>query len=144
MRLTFGSGRQWFYKHHTMHVAAWLMDFVRDLNGVGGIGLHTRPIIACAGYGWDSAVVARPCVDAAEVDRYFTRVGMWLRLMQMLGGNDLHAKNLIAVGDHPVPIDHENLFQPARRRSPRSPRRAGWRHSRRGGTAAPCRYASAR
>jgi len=115
LRLTTGDGRDWFYKNHTLAIGAWLMEFVGRLNDVGGLlPLHVRTIEACPGYGWDTAVVARPCRDDGEAERYYVRIGMWLRLMQLLGANDLHAKNLIAVGEHPVPIDHENLLQPPR------------------------------
>ena len=115
LRLTTGSGRSWFYKNHTLAIGAWLMELVRRLNEVGGLlPLHARIIEACPGYGWDSAVQGAPCANEAEAQRYYVRIGMWLRLMQVLGANDLHAKNLIAAGEHPVPIDHENLLQPPR------------------------------
>ncbi len=115
LRCVTGGGQAIYYKDHTLEIGAWLMELVWRLNECGlPLPLHVRRISARAGYGWDDEVVAAPCRSVGEAERYYVRIGMWIRLLQILGANDMHAKNLIAAGEHPVPIDHENLFQPAR------------------------------
>lgn len=63
-------------------------------------------------YGWVEYVEQLPCVNKTQVQRYYTRCGMLLCLMSILGGTDLHYENIIASGEHPTPIDLEMLFQP--------------------------------
>jgi type 2 lantibiotic biosynthesis protein LanM len=57
-------------------------------------------------------VVAQGCASAAEVRRFYERQGGYLALLYALEATDLHFDNLIAVGEHPMLIDLETLFQP--------------------------------
>lgn len=116
LRLETDGSRAFFYKNHPLEIGAWLMELLFRLNDAGlPYPLHVRTIHARPGdYGWDEEVRPAPCNDRDEVERYFVRCGMWLRLLQVLAGNDLHSKNLVAAGEHPVPIDHESLLQPLR------------------------------
>ncbi|MEO6191966.1 MAG: type 2 lanthipeptide synthetase LanM family protein [Thermoanaerobaculia bacterium] len=64
-------------------------------------------------YGWVEHVAARPCETAEEAERFHERQGAWAALFYTLEATDFHHENLIAEGEHPVPIDLETLFQPA-------------------------------
>ncbi len=63
-------------------------------------------------YGWIEYVEQLPCVNEEQVQRYYTRCGMLLCLLSILGGTDFHYENIIASGEHPTPVDLEMLFQP--------------------------------
>lgn len=73
------------------------------------------------GYGWTAYVRHRPCRDDTELAGFYRNLGRWLAVMQLVGGVDLHAGNIIADGPVPVVIDAETLFA----RDPPGPA-AGW------------------
>lgn len=77
---------------------------------------HTRirvpQVRACDGYGWATLVAHRYCTDDAELRAFYRGIGHWAAVIRMLGGNDLHAENLIAAGPVPVVVDCEALFTP--------------------------------
>ena len=43
--------------------------------------------------------------------RFFRRAGAWLALLHCFAATDMHQENMIAAGDHPVPIDLETILQ---------------------------------
>ena len=49
---------------------------------------------------------------AMTLKRFFKRAGAWLALFHCFGGTDFHQENIIAAGEHPVPIDLETVLQP--------------------------------
>jgi type 2 lantibiotic biosynthesis protein LanM len=63
-------------------------------------------------YGWMEHVQFAPCSSPEEVEHFYQRQGGYLALLYALEAGDCHAENLIAVGEHPVLIDLETLFQP--------------------------------
>jgi lantibiotic modifying enzyme len=63
------------------------------------------------GYGWAEFIDHTGCADLESCRRYFRRAGAWLALFHCFAANDMHQENIIAVGDHPVPIDLETILQ---------------------------------
>ena len=53
------------------------------------------------------------CVDRQGFQRFFRRAGAWLALFHCFVSVDMHQENIIAVGEHPVPIDLEMILQAA-------------------------------
>ncbi len=70
---------------------------------------------ACAtardGYGWAEYIGHGGCADEDGCKRFFRRAGAWLALFHFFAASDMHQENIIAAGDHPVPIDLETVFQ---------------------------------
>jgi type 2 lantibiotic biosynthesis protein LanM len=62
-------------------------------------------------YGWVSNLDPAPCADQAAIHRFYRRQGANLALAYMLGATDLHFENVLAVGEHPIIVDWETLFQ---------------------------------
>jgi len=62
-------------------------------------------------YGWVEYVEQQPCEDEGAAQRFYTRAGMLLCLLYILGGNDCHSDNLIACGEHFVLVDMETVMQ---------------------------------
>ncbi len=102
------------YKPRALTVDVTLGALVRRL--LPDEPAHTRirvPDVVCrAGYGWAARVAHRYCVDDAELSAFYRGIGHWAAVMRLLGGNDLHAENLIAAGPMPVVVDCEALFTP--------------------------------
>jgi type 2 lantibiotic biosynthesis protein LanM len=76
--------------------------------------VELRPVRAIArdGYGWTEFIAHAGCADADGCRRFFRRAGAWLALLHCFAATDMHQENLIAAGDHPVPIDLETVLQP--------------------------------
>ena len=111
--LGFEGGRAVVYKPKDLRCAAACMDLVAFLDGAGlSPELHVRRILVRGRYTWEEFVAHRPCENAGEVERFYTRMGMQIRLLQLLEGRDFWLDNLIAHGEHPVFIDLEMLLQP--------------------------------
>ena len=64
-------------------------------------------------YGWVEHVASRPVSDEAGVERYYRRAGTLVCLCRVLGLDDIHAENLIAVGNRPTVVDAETILSPA-------------------------------
>ena len=57
-------------------------------------------------------ITASACASEEARHRFYHRQGSLLALLYLLGANDVHAGNLIAVGEYPVLVDLETLVQP--------------------------------
>ncbi|MGC2823889.1 MAG: type 2 lanthipeptide synthetase LanM family protein [Pseudolabrys sp.] len=75
------------------------------------IELKTVRAIAPDGYGWTEFIAHTECADREGYTRFFRRAGAWLALFHCFVANDMHQENMIATGDHPVPIDLETILQ---------------------------------
>lgn len=65
------------------------------------------------GYGWTEFIDHMGCADREGFERFFRRAGAWLALFHCFAASDMHQENMIAAGDHPVPIDLETILQAA-------------------------------
>ncbi len=112
--LTFASGSSLVYKPKSLAIDHHLRILIARINDWGGgPPLRCPAVVDRGGYGWMEHVAARPCETPEEVERFHERQGAWLALFYGLEATDFHHENLIAEGEHPVPIDLETLFQPA-------------------------------
>jgi type 2 lantibiotic biosynthesis protein LanM len=106
-------GRRLVYKPKDLSVARVFGRLVRFL-GEHGLdpALRTARLLVSGRRSWEELVVAAPCDSEGAVHRFYLRIGMQLRLMQLLEARDLWLDNLIAAGEQPVFIDLETLLQP--------------------------------
>jgi type 2 lantibiotic biosynthesis protein LanM len=111
--LTFSSGFRLVYKPRPLAVAKHFQEFLGWLNARGAEPrLQTIKILDCGAYGWVEFVAQQGCTTSAEVSRFYARQGAYLAILYALEGTDFHYENLIAVGEHPILVDLETLFQP--------------------------------
>lgn len=106
--LRFESGAGLVYKPRPLSLDRRFADLLSEISPMCGMSATKRLKVLDRGvYGWAELVEATPCTDRAAVERFHLRAGMLTCLVYALGGSDLHAGNLIAAGEHPVPIDLE-------------------------------------
>jgi type 2 lantibiotic biosynthesis protein LanM len=111
--LTFASGLRAVYKPRSLAVDLCFQDLIGWLNSRGASPpLRTLAFLDCGPYGWMEHVDTSSCRTPDEVQRFHERQGAWVALFYALEATDFHWENLIAAGEHPVPIDLETLFQP--------------------------------
>jgi type 2 lantibiotic biosynthesis protein LanM len=112
----FSDGSRVVYKPRSLQLDAAWCKLVTGLN-VANPPIELRPlnVIAREGYGWTEFIAHEECQDAISVTRFFQRSGAWLALFHCFAAIDMHHENIIACGDHPVPIDLEMVLQAARR-----------------------------
>lgn len=75
------------------------------------VELKSARAIARNGYGWTEFIDHTGCTDQDGCKRFFRRAGAWLALFHCFAATDMHQENVIAAGDHPVPIDLEMILQ---------------------------------
>ncbi len=113
--VTLANGRRVVYQGKDLRIVVWFNELVAELGRAGlSPTLAPLPLLAREHHAWVDFIEPASCTDSEQVGRYFTRVGMYLRLFQALGSADMHGRNLLAVGEHPVFIDLETLLQPPR------------------------------
>ena len=112
--VTFGDGRRVVYKPKDLRVdAAWHM-LIERLNREGApVTLKAVRAIPRDGYGWSEFIAHAGCADPEGCKQFFRRAGAWLALFHCFAASDMHHENLIAAGEHPVPIDLETILQAA-------------------------------
>jgi type 2 lantibiotic biosynthesis protein LanM len=112
--LTFAGGARLVYKPKDLRLDIAWADLIARLNRAHPpLTLKAVRAIAGDGYGWTEFVDHDGCEDAAGIARFFRRAGAYLALLQVFAATDMHQENIIAAGDHPVPIDLETILQPS-------------------------------
>ncbi len=110
--VTFEDGSRVVYKPKDLQLDVAWHELIERLNRAGApIELRTARAIARSGYGWAEFVDHRECPDSEGVEHFFRRSGAWLALLHCFVATDMHQENIVAAGDHPVPIDLEMLLQ---------------------------------
>jgi type 2 lantibiotic biosynthesis protein LanM len=109
---TFRSGFSLVYKPRSVATELHFQDLLRWFNDQSPrFSLRTLEIIDCGSYGWVELVRAEPCRSREGARRFYWRQGALLALVYALVGRDCHCENLLAVGEDPVIVDLESLFQ---------------------------------
>ncbi len=110
--VTFEDGARVVYKPKDLRLDdAWHVLVERLNNASSPLDLRTAKVIARDGYGWTEFVDHVGCADARGYGRFFRRAGAWLALFHCFAATDIHQENMIAAGEHPVPIDLEMILQ---------------------------------
>jgi type 2 lantibiotic biosynthesis protein LanM len=112
--LTFSDGARLAYKPKDLRLDVVWHDLIARLNRADPpVTLKAANTMARAGYGWTEFIDHTGCADAAGCARFFRRAGAWLALLHAFVATDMHQENMIAAGEHPVPIDLETILQPS-------------------------------
>ena len=113
MILAFESGARLVYKPRSLAADVAFQDLVAWLNQRGDHPeLKLLRVLDRGEYGWVEFIEHRQCQSPGEAARFFARQGAYLALFHAIEATDFHFENVIAQGEHPVPIDLETLFQP--------------------------------
>ena len=107
----FSSGLKLIYKPRSLGVESAYFDFVAWINRFGALlPFRILNILDRGDYGWVEYVEHGSCTSDEEIRRYYRRAGNFLCLVFALNGSDFHFENLIADGEHPVPVDLETIY----------------------------------
>ncbi len=112
--VTFDDGARVVYKPKDLRLDIVWHGLIERLNRADPpVALQAARAIARDGYGWTEFVAHAGCGGADGIVRFFRRAGAWLALFHVFAATDMHQENMIAHGDHPVPIDLETILQPS-------------------------------
>jgi type 2 lantibiotic biosynthesis protein LanM len=112
--VAFADGARIVYKPKDLRLDVAWRAMVERLNGAGApVTLKAAQALSRNGYGWTEFIEHAGCADARDCDTFFRRAGAWLALLHCFAATDIHQENMIAAGDHPVPIDLETILQPS-------------------------------
>ena len=110
----FADGARVVYKPKDLRLDIAWRGLVERLNRADPpVVLKAVRAIARDGYGWTEFIDHAECTDHEGYARFFRRAGAWLALFHAFAATDMHQENMIASGDHPVPIDLETILQPS-------------------------------
>ena len=110
--LSFEDGSRVVYKPKDLRVDVAWHDLVERLNRSDPpVALKAVRAIAREGYGWTEFIDHTHGTDRKGCARFFKRSGAWLALLHCFAATDMHQENMIAAGDHAVPIDLEMILQ---------------------------------
>lgn len=108
--VSFIDGSRVVYKPKDLQLDVAWHALIERLNGADPpAALKAVRAIARDGYGW-TEFIEHAGTDAAGCELFFRRAGAWLALLHCFLAADMHQENVIAAGDHPVPIDLETVF----------------------------------
>jgi type 2 lantibiotic biosynthesis protein LanM len=108
-------GRRLVYKPRSLAIDSRFRDLLDWLNPHCGLELTAARHLDRGSHGWVEFIAHDGCVDAAQIDRYYQRLGGLLALLYVLEATDFHYENIIACADQPVLIDLESFFRPVTR-----------------------------
>jgi type 2 lantibiotic biosynthesis protein LanM len=112
--LEFENGARVVYKPKDLRVDVALHALIDRLNNAEPpTELRAVRTLARDDYGWSEFIDHAACADVQDFERYFRRAGAWLALFYCFAASDMHQENIIASGEHPVPIDVETILQAA-------------------------------
>jgi type 2 lantibiotic biosynthesis protein LanM len=110
--VAFGDGRRVMYKPKDLRVDEAWCSLIDALNGQHApVALRTARTVVRDGYGWSEFIEHVGCADERGPARFFRRAGAWLALLHCFAAADMHHENVIAAGEHPVPVDLEATIQ---------------------------------
>jgi len=112
LAVAFEDGLQVLYKPKDLRVDVGWHSMVERLNVEAPVQLRAARALARNGYGWTEFIEHTGC-EPDGCKRFFVRAGAWLALLHGFAASDIHQENLIAAGEHPVPVDLETILQPA-------------------------------
>ncbi|MGD9923327.1 MAG: type 2 lanthipeptide synthetase LanM family protein [Pseudorhodoplanes sp.] len=109
---TFEDGARVVYKPKDLRLDLAWHNLVERLNrSEPPVALRAvRPLVR-EHYGWTEFIEHKGCADQTGCERFYRRAGAWLALLHCFAATDMHQENIIATGDHPVPIDLETILQ---------------------------------
>ncbi|WNG54492.1 type 2 lantipeptide synthetase LanM [Archangium gephyra] len=110
--LRFQRGTRLVYKPRSLALEAGFHALVHWLSPHLELPLRALTVLDRGDHGWVEFVTAAPCDSTDALERFYTRQGILLALFHVLSATDFHHENLIAAGEHPVPVDLETLFHP--------------------------------
>jgi lantibiotic modifying enzyme len=112
--VAFADGGRVVYKPKDVRLDASWHALVERFNQAGAaIELKAARAVPREGYGWTEFIAHGGCADVDACKQFFRRAGAWLALFHCFAASDMHRDNMIAAGEHPVPIDLETILQDA-------------------------------
>ena len=125
--VAFADGSRVLYKPKDLRLDIAWRGLAGRLNQAGApVELKAVHAIARDGYGW-TEFIEHAGTDAEGCKRFFRRAGAWLALFHCFAAADMHQENMIAAGDHPVPIDLETILHATPAHKTPDPEGAGLR-----------------
>ena len=128
LELCLRSGRSLFYKPRSLATDTVVQALLTELERLdSSLDLRIPRFVDRNSHGWVEGMSNDACRDETAVRRYFWRAGAWLGCFHLLNASDMHMENILACGEHPIPVDCETIFQALSTR-PRVMSRGGEAH----------------
>jgi|APLak6261658528_1056013.scaffolds.fasta_scaffold00733_1 type 2 lantibiotic biosynthesis protein LanM len=114
-RIRFASGVEIIYKPRSLEVDLRFQRLLAWASNSGDFpAFYRQNILTFPEYGYVECIYTKECASREEIARFFYRQGIQLAFLYIIGGSDIHSENVIAVGEYPVLVDLETLFNPVK------------------------------
>lgn len=111
IHLVFDSGLNIIYKPRSLKIDEQFQEFLQWFNNSGvKKQLYITKSLNKSDYGWVEYIEYKTCLEKAQVQDYYWRLGTLLCILYIFRAIDFHYENIIACRDQPVLIDLEALF----------------------------------
>jgi type 2 lantibiotic biosynthesis protein LanM len=111
--VTFEDGRRIVYKPRSLAIDEAWMNLTAWLAAKEDFFCIRAPRAwNLTSHGWAEFIEQSVCADTEGVRSFHRNAGMLICLLFTIRGSDFHRENLIASGEHPIPVDLETLFVP--------------------------------
>ncbi len=80
--LAFDGGARVVYKPKDLRIAPWFHDLAEALGTTADLPMRRRRILLRDRYAWEECVEKSTCSTAGEIERYYTRLGALLAILQ--------------------------------------------------------------
>lgn len=110
--ITFFGGHKLIYKPKDLRCDVLMANLTSLLHQKSiYLNLQLSRVLLREGYGWTTYVEQYDCLTLEQVKSHYFSSGAWLAIFYALNGSDIHEENIIASGQHPIPVDLEVMFQ---------------------------------
>lgn len=108
---TLSNDQKVVYKPRSLKTDIHFQDLLAFFNqGRHQLDFKTIKVLDKGTYGWMEFAEYKECHSQQEVNLFYERLGALLAVLYSINATDFHYENIVAVGDYPVPIDLESLF----------------------------------
>lgn len=108
-RVIFNDNYEIIYKPRSMGAEQAYMELLQWISKMIKVSQKKYEFLTYEDHSWSTIVEYEECISQKQLHDYYTRLGVQLLLIYVLGTKDLHYENLIASGPYPVFVDLETL-----------------------------------
>lgn len=110
--IVFKDGTKIIYKPKNVKIHKVYKEFVDIFNKKENIlEMQVTEALHLDDYTFEEFIEYKGCNNEIEVKDYYRRFGQLMGILYFLNGTDMHMENLISLGNQPIVVDLETLFQ---------------------------------
>lgn len=99
------------YKPRNLSIDERFKEFVAYISGAVKCEILLPKVMNKGTYGWQEYIDSEACNSEQEVKNFYYKIGIYTAIFYVFKATDLHMDNIICMGETPIFVDLESLFQ---------------------------------